>query len=368
MKVPLFDATRIDPALRERLHAAALRVLEGGVYIQGPEVARFERAAAEALGVAHAVAVSSGSDALLVSLWALGVGPGDEVLCPAFSFVAPAEAVVRLGATPVFVDVFHGCFTMDPGAALAAVGPRTKAVLPVHLFGQGAPLAVYEALAARGIALVEDAAQAFGVADASGRKLGSIGRCGCFSFFPTKLLGGYGDGGLVTTNDGELAARVRRLAAHGASAKYHHAAIGGNFRLDALQAALLAEKLPHVPAGLAARRALAERYDRAFAPLAPGLVVPAATRPHGYHQYVLRVVGDGNRDRVQAALEARGVGCQVYYPEPLHRAPAYAAYARGPLPEAERACREVLAIPLFPGLTDAEVGVVIDAVRSALAP
>lgn len=364
-EVPLFDATRISPALRERLHAAAARVLDGGVYIQGPEVARFEAAAASALGVAHAVAVSSGSDALLVALWALGVGPGDEVLCPAFTFVAPVEAVVRLGATPVLVDVDPACFTLDPASALAAAGPRTKAVLPVHLFGQSAELAALRPLRERGVAVVEDAAQAFGVPDADGKMLGSLGECGCFSFFPTKLLGGYGDGGLVTTNDAALAAEVRLLAAHGARPKYHHVALGGNFRLDALHAALLGEKLPHVPAWLAERRALAARYDRAFAPLAPRLVVPPAPRPHGYHQYVLRFVGEGARDAAERSLRAAGIGCQVYYPEPLHHAPAYARFARGPLPEAERACREVLAIPLFPGLHDAEVEAVIDAVTAA---
>lgn len=363
--VPLFDATRISPALRERLHAVAARVLDGGVYIQGPDVARFEAAAASALGVSHAVAVSSGTDALLVALWALGIGPGDEVLCPAFSFVAPVEAVVRLGATPVFVDVDPACFTLDPEATRRAAGPRTKAALPVHLFGQSADLEALEPLRTRGVALIEDAAQAFGVLGAGGKMLGSLGELGCFSFFPTKLLGGYGDGGLVTTNDGKLAAEVRLLAAHGARPKYHHAAIGGNFRLDALHAALLSEKLPHVPAWLAERRALAARYDRAFAPLAPRLVVPSAPRPHGYHQYVLRFPGEGARDAVEQSLRAAGIGCQVYYPEPLHHAPAYARFARGPLPEAERACREVLAIPLFPGLRDAEVDAVIDAVLAA---
>lgn len=364
-RVPFFDATRVAPDLRARLHAAATRVIDSGSYILGAEVEAFEREAAQALGVAHAVGVSSGTDALLLALLALGVGPGDEVIVPAFCFIAPAEMVARLGATPRFVDVDSACFCLDPEQVAGAITARTKAVIAAHLFGQSADMAgLRRALEGRSIALIEDGAQAFGVRGEDGAFLGKDGKIGCFSFFPTKLLGGFGDGGLVTTNDAALADRVRLLRGHGARPKYHHLAIGGNFRLDALQAALLREKLAGVGAAIEARRRVASRYDARLAPLAPRLAIPAAVRPHGYHQYVVRVRGD--RDGVARELARRGIETQVYYPEPLHTQPCFEALFTGPPPvlsETERACGEVLALPMFPGLREDEVDSVCDALQ-----
>lgn len=361
-RVPFFDATRIEPALRQRLHAAASRVIDSGAYILGTEVESFEREAAKALEVAHAVGVSSGTDALLLALLALGVGPGDEVIVPAFCFVAPAEMVVRAGATPRFVDIDAACFCLDVKQVAGALTERTKAVVAVHLFGQSADMeGLRGVLADRTIPLIEDGAQAFGVRCEDGRFVGNAEKIGCFSFFPTKLLGGFGDAGLVTTHDASLADRVRLLRGHGARPKYHHLEIGGNFRLDALQAALLREKLADVPSLIAARRNVASHYNARLAHLAPQLALPAAERPHGYHQYVLRVRSD--RDNVARALAERGIETQVYYPEPLHKQPCFAGFA-GPvqvLSETERACREALALPMFPGLRDDEVDAVCDA-------
>jgi dTDP-4-amino-4,6-dideoxygalactose transaminase len=381
----MFDPTRIEPALRGALSAAFERVLASGRYVLGPEVEAFERAAAERVGVPFAVGVSSGSDALLVALMALGVGPGDEVVVPAYTFFSPAGAVARLGATPVFADVTPCCLTLAAGAVEPLLTPRTRAIVPVHLFGQCAAMEPLAALAVRrGLPLVEDAAQAFG-ARAGDRAAGVAGALGCFSFFPTKNLGGLGDGGLVTTSDPALADRVALLRAHGARPKYHHIEIGGNFRLDALHAALLRAKLPFLDAHLAERAAIARRYDEAL--LARGVAEPGPTCAGGpraggagaplllpstcragrtFHQYVVRVRGEGARDRLRAGLAERGVETHVYYPEPLHLAPCFTALARaaGGLPVAEAAARDSLALPLFPGLRDGELEHVVAAIAS----
>lgn len=354
--IPFFDRTRDDAALEGELQAIFRRVIRSGHYILGPEVEAFEAECAAFLGVPHAVGVSSGTDALLVALLALGVGPGDEVICPAFTFVATAGAAARAGARPVFADVLPGSMNLDPASAAAAMTPRTRAVVTVHLFGQCAAMDEIRALAEpRGIQVIEDAAQAFG-AEHLGQKAGGLGAAGCFSFFPTKNLGGFGDGGLVTTGDAGLAERARALRAQGARQKHRHELVGGNFRLDALQAALLRAKLPRVPDALLARRANAARYDALLREAGLPITLPERAG-HTFNQYVIRVREPGQRDALRGFLAARGIGSEVYYPAPLHLQPCFAALGQGEgsLPEAEAAAREALALPVFPGLRGEEI-------------
>lgn len=337
-RIPLFDMAAELATVRPALERALARVLDSGQLVGGPEVTGLEQELAAALGVRHVVGVSSGTDALLVVAMALGWGAGDEVVTTPLSFFATVEAIVRVGARPVFVDVDQRLL-LDPAAAAAAVGPRTKAVLPVSLFGLPAtPPAV-------AVPVIEDAAQAIGAGPPRGL-------AATLSFFPTKNLGALGDGGAVLTDDDALAARVALLRQHGAARKYEHALVGGNFRLDALQAAALRAKLPHLPAWTAARRAHAARYRRLFA--AAGLAgaevaLPPDEPAHVYHQFVIRVPA---RDRLRAHLTAAGIGTEVYYPSPLHLQPALAAlgYRVGACPRAEAACAEVLALPIHPAL------------------
>lgn len=362
MKVPFLDLRRAGPELDRELRAAFERVLESGVYILGPEVDSFERACAERLGVRHAIGVSSGTDALLVVLMALEVGPGDEVIVPTYTFFATAGVVARLGARPVFVDVREDDLCMDADAVAARLGPRTKAIVPVHLFGQCADVDGI-ARVAGDIPIVEDAAQAI-LARHEGRSAGRLGKAACFSFFPAKNLGALGDAGMVTTDDDELAAKVRRLRAHGAEPKYLHHVVGGNFRIDTLQAALLATKLSRLEAWTAQRRAHAAYYDRTLSDAGP-LVTPRQLpgRYHVYNQYVIRV---GERDRVRAELAARGVETMIYYPLPLHLQPCFAGMATEALPVAERLSREALALPVFPELRDDERAHVARSLLAAL--
>ncbi len=355
MPVPLLDLTRQYAPLREAVREAIDRLCESQRFILGAEVEAFEHECAEALGVPHAIGVSSGTDALLIALMALDVGPGDEVVVPTFTFFATAGVVTRLGARPVFVDVDPVDYCLDPDALARAVGPRTKAVLPVHLFGQSADLdGVREASGT--IPILEDCAQSWG-ADYRGTMTGGIGLMGAFSFFPSKNLGGFGDGGLVTTHDEKLAKLLKELRMHGQSGVYHHPRVGGNFRLDALQAAVLRVKLPHVPAWVEGRRANAERYRGLFreAGLADVVQLPEAVsgRGHTFNQFVVRVP---ERDRLRALLAERGIGQAVYYPLPLHLQPCFAdlGHREGDFPVAEQASREVLALPVFPELTVAE--------------
>jgi len=357
--VPFFDRTRGNAPLESELTATFQRILCSGRYILGPEVEAFERECAESLNVRHAIGVSSGSDAVLAALMALRVGPGDEIICPAYTFFATAGAIARLGATPVFVDIDPSTYLIDPAAVAAHLSPRTRAIVPVHLFGRCADIDALQALTS--LPIIEDAAQAFGAVH-RGRSAGSMGALGCFSFFPTKNLGGFGDGGLVTTDDAALAARVHTLRAHGAPAKHHHTDVGGNFRLDALQAALLRVLLPHVGAAIAARRAHAARYNQLFGEAHLTAVdPPPASLEATYNQYVIRVRGDGARDRLRTFLADNGVGTEVYYPSALHRQPCFAALGlgEGSLPAAESAARETLALPIFPDLTAAEIGIVV---------
>jgi dTDP-4-amino-4,6-dideoxygalactose transaminase len=351
--VPLLDVAAQHGPLRDQLVAAATRVIDDGRYILGPDVEAFERELGAAIGASQVVGVSSGTDALLVALMALGVGPGDEVVTTPFSFFATAGCITRLGARPVFADIEAESFNLDPAAAAAACGPRTRAVITVHLFGRPAPLPAVS------VPIVEDAAQAVGA-----RRL--AGRCACFSFFPSKNLGGLGDAGALATDDADFADRVRLLRAHGSRPKYVHHAVGGNFRIDTLQAALLRVKLPHLASWTRARRANADRYRRLFADT-PGLPaelrLPADTPDHIYNQFVIRAP---DRDRLRTHLTEAGVATEVYYPLPFHRQPCFRelGYAEGAFPQAERAALEALALPIYPELTEAQQAHVVSRIAA----
>jgi dTDP-4-amino-4,6-dideoxygalactose transaminase len=353
MRVPLLDLTAQWGPIRTEALAALTRVCDAQQFILGAEVEGLERELAAMLGVAHAVGVSSGTDALLAAMMAIGVGPGDEVVTPTYSFFATAGCAARLGARPVFVDIDPVTYNLDPQATLAAITPRTKAIVPVHLFGQSADLdPIVAAAAARGIAVIEDAAQAIG-ARYGERPVGGIGTLGCFSFFPSKNLGAFGDGGLVTTNDARLAEAVRLLRGHGMQPKYYHRVVGGNFRLDAIQAAVLRVKAPHLAGWTAARRRNADRYRALFAEIGPHAVdlpVEVPGRFHIYNQFVVRVP---DRDGLRAHLTSRAVGTEIYYPVPFHLQECFAAlgYARGAFPQAEAAAAETLALPIYGELT-----------------
>jgi len=364
--IPFADPAADQAPLVEALLAAAARVIRSGRYILGPEVEAFEGELAAACGVPHAIGVSSGTDALLAMLAAAGVGPGDEVVTSPLSFFATAGAILRAGARPVFADVDPATLNLDPAAAIAKLGSRTKAVLVVHIFGRLAPLAALQAACAgRGIALLEDAAQAIGATDVEGRRVGVRATAAALSFFPTKNLGGLGDGGAVLTEDAAFAAAIRRQRIHGADRKNHHVELGGNFRLDTLQAALLRVKLPHLPAWTEARRRAADRYRAGLRDT--DLVLPPADPGCVWNQFVVRVPA-GGRDRLAAALARAGVTTEIYYPAPLHLQPALRAlgHAPGDLPVAERACAEVLALPLHPSLADAAIDRVVGAIRQTL--
>ena len=364
MSIPVFDLTRQYAFLREAMDEAIRRVIESGQFVLGREVEALEEEVAAFCGVSHAVGVASGTDALHLALLALGVGPGDEVLVPAFTFIATAEVVIYCGATPVFVDLDPQAYALDPGAAAAAVTARTKAIIPVHLFGHPAPMEVISALAARhGLAVIEDAAQAFG-ARSRGRVVGSLGDVGCFSFFPTKNLGAYGDGGMVVTDDAALAERVRQLRVHGAHERYLHRVVGYNSRLDALQAAVLRVKLPHLEGWNDARRSHAAAYTAGLEKVS-GVVCPteAPGSHHVYHQYTVRAA---RRDDLERHLADQGIGAAIHYPVSLPAQEAFAGggYMEGAFPESDRAAREVLSLPMFPELTEEEIGRVVRAVQT----
>ena len=374
MRVPLLDLKRQYRAIQPEIDAAIARVVGSGQYILGPEVEAFEREVAHYLGAEHAIGVASGTDALWLALKAVGVGPGDKVIVPGFTFGATASAVCNTGAEPVFVDIDPKTFNIDPEhvrdtlESHPELQERVKAIIPVHLYGQPADMDEILLIAREyDLFVIEDAAQAIG-AEYKGKKVGTLGHLGCFSFFPTKNLGAYGDGGLVTTNDEELADRVRLLRVHGARPKYYHHVVGTNSRLDALQAAILRVKLPHLEGWTRARQEHAAYYDERLAGLG-GIEIPyrAADRTHIYHQYTLRV-GGRLRDDLQQYLTEAGIGTAVYYPTPLHLQPCFRplGYREGELPESERASREVLSLPMFPELTGEETGAVAERVQEGL--
>lgn len=364
MKVPFLDLGRAVGPIQREIEARVLEVLRGGDFILGPNVEAFEQEFGEYLGGVEVVGVSSGTAALFVALMALDVGPGDEVITSPFTFASPVEAICRLGATPVFVDIDPVTYLVDLEQVEAAIGPQTKAVLPVHLFGKCGDLGRLRAVCEEaGIALVEDAAQAHG-ARCGGQFAGTVGTFGCFSFYPTKNLGAAGDAGAIVTCSAELADRARLIARHGARPKYHHRILGQNERLDEIQAAVLRAKLMHLDRWNAERRVLAARYREELEGL-----LRFARHDDGdvYHHLVVRPV-DGDRDQVREALAAAGVGTGLYYPEPLHTQPAFREHlSEVPrLPEAEAASREVFALPCFPGLTEVEVAYVCEAVRDVI--
>jgi len=370
MPVPLLDLQGQYAPLREEILAAIARVCDSQRFIGGPEVEAFEREIAAYLGVPHAIGLTSGTDALLIALMALGIGPGDEVITPTFSFFATAGAVSRVGATPIFVDIDPLTGNVDPDAVKAAIGPKTRAIIPVHLYGQSADMEpILDAASRAGIPVIEDAAQAIG-ATYRGRQAGSLGTMGCFSFFPSKNLGAFGDAGLLTTGDDRLAHEVRLLRNHGAEPKYFHQRIGGNFRLDAVQAAVLRVKLPHLDRWTEMRRRNADRYDRLFAASAAAarITLPARVKDcrHIFNQYVIRVP---HRDAVKARLDAAHIGSEIYYPVPFHLQECFArlGYRRGQFPAAEAAAAETLALPIYGELTEPQQREVVDAVSRAVA-
>jgi dTDP-4-amino-4,6-dideoxygalactose transaminase len=395
MKVPLLDMKAQYRALKPELDAAITQVMESQQFILGPKVKECEIAIAAHSGCDFAVGVSSGTDALLICLMAEGIGPGDEVITTPYTFFATAGSIARTGAKPVFVDIDPVTYNIDPSLIEAKITSRTRAIIPVHLYGQMADMTSVMRIARRyGLVVIEDAAQAIG-AEYQGRRAGSIGDYGCFSFFPSKNLGAAGDGGMVVMTDGARAERLAQLRSHGSKPKYFHKLIGGNFRLDALQAAIVLVKLNHLDQWTAARQRNAERYRALFAETGlriadtsaydfhqrtvrheslgtdssrdlPELYLPSVTADrHIFNQYVIRTA---DRDRLKSALENNGISTEIYYPVPMHLQEcfAYLGYAEGAFPESESAARETLALPIYPELSPDQARFVVESVRDCL--
>lgn len=368
MNVPMLDLKAQYAALRDSLHQAVERVMDSQRFVLGDEVRALETSIADYCQTKHAIACASGSDALLLALMALDIKAGDEVITTPFSFFATAAAVTRLGARPVFVDIDPRTYNLDTSRVADAVTSRTKAIMPVHLYGQCAEMDPLLDLAERrGVPIVEDAAQAIGATDRD-RRAGSLGLIGCFSFYPTKNLGGAGDGGILTASDDQTAARLRRLRTHGGANEYEHTEVGINSRLDELQAAVLNVKFPSLDQWSEERARKADRYSQMLgdAELSFTLVTPhvRSDARHIFHQYVVRV--PGHRDALAEHLKQHGVGTKVYYPIPLHRQQCfhYLGYNDGDFPEAETAARETLALPVYPELTEAQQSYVVEAIAS----
>jgi dTDP-4-amino-4,6-dideoxygalactose transaminase len=366
LNVPLLDLVAQYQSIKDELVQAVMGVVERQSFIMGPEVGQLERAVAELSHTRHAVACASGTDALLLPLKALDLQPGDEIITTPFTFFATAGAIHNAGGTPVFADIEPGTFNIDPAAVAAAVTPRTRGIVAVHLFGQMAPVEALLPIARRsGLALIEDAAQSIGArrrVEGTWRMAGELGTVGTLSFFPSKNLGAFGDGGMMVTQDDELAQRLGRLRLHGGARQYYHDEVGFNSRLDTLHAAVLLAKLPHLGAWSAARAGHAARYTEAFAGHAD--ICPPRTDPnneHIYNQYTIRVP---RRDELQAHLKQRGIGHSVYYPLPLHLQPCFAhlGYQRGSMPTSETAASQVISLPVYPELSEAQQQAVINAV------
>ncbi|MGB9589794.1 MAG: DegT/DnrJ/EryC1/StrS family aminotransferase [candidate division WOR-3 bacterium] len=359
--IPLLDLKRQYASLDKEINEALVRVAASGNYVLGPEVKAFEEEFARYVGVKHAVGVGNGTDALRMALKALDVGPGDEVITVPFTFVATAEAIAELGARPVFVDINPKTFNMEPDLVEKAITPRTKGILPVHLYGQVADTDTLGRICEdHGLFMLEDAAQAAGSAR-NGRKAGSIGTSAIFSFYPTKNLSAIGDGGMITTNDSEMAERLRYLRVHGSARKYEHSELGYNSRLDEIQAAVLRVRLPHLDTWNARRREIASIYNAELA----GLVETPFVEPgceHTYHQYT--IIAD-RRDELSAFLKERGIGSAIHYPLPLHLQPAFAylGYKPGDFPVSESMAKRVISLPVFPELSDQEVLEVARAIK-----
>lgn len=399
MNVPLLDLNQQNSALEDELTDTFKRVLRSGQFILGPEVQKFEKQVAEMIGTRHALGVTSGTDAILLALMALDIGAGDEVICPSFTFFATAGCISRVGAKPVFVDACPVCFNLEVSDVKRRITSRTKAIIPVHLFGQAASMNEIMALAApHKIAVIEDAAQSLG-ARYRGQAVGTLGTFGTFSFFPSKNLGGFGDSGMLVCNDDALAERARLLRTHGAQPKYFHKLVGGNFRIDALQAALLAVKLPHLPEYIRQRQVNAARYTERLSSL-PGvvratvehctccgnlgrdqtnhpsanqkvqIVLPVARveNEHIWNQYTLRVLGNGQRDALKLFLTERHIGTEVYYPVPMHAQECFAALRAkdAEFGNTNALARECLSLPVYPELSEAQQDDVIEAIARFL--
>lgn len=373
--IPPLDLARQYKLIREELSTAVLNVLASGRYIGGPVVEEFEQQFAAYTGVSECVTCNSGTDALYLTLRALQIGPGDEVITTPFTFIATAEVINTVGATPVFVDIDPQTFNLDIELLAAAITDRSRAIVPVHLFGQPVDMTALMAIAeSHGLAVIEDCAQATG-AEWAGKKVGSIGHVGCFSFYPSKNLGASGDGGAVTTNDENIAAKMRMLKNHGMTNRYYHEENGMNSRLDALQAAILQVKLPYLDTWNAQRQRLAERYNQLLATV-PGVKTPQELRggKSVWNQYTIRVCRQEPesqipyRDEVRSHLQQLGISCAVYYPIPLHLQPVYKnlGYQPGSLPVVEQVCQEVLSLPLFPELSRLEQEQVVYGLKDCL--
>ncbi len=361
--VPFVDLKAQYRVVGEAIRAELAEVMESCAFVLGPKVAAFEEAFAAYCGADHCVAVNSGTAALHVALLAAGVGPGDEVVTVSHTFIATTEAISQCGATPVFVDIDEATYTMDPALVEAAVTERTKAILPVHLYGQPFDVEPIAAVAARhGIPLIEDACQSHG-AEYRGRRCGSLGRAAGFSFYPGKNLGAYGEGGAVTTDDAEIAARCRMLRDHGSPKKYVHDVVGYNYRMSGFQGAVLGVKLGHLDAWTDARRSHAARYNELLADADVVTPVEAPGRKHVYHLYVVRC---SDRDGLRAALDEAGIASGIHYPLPVHLQRAYAdlGYAEGSLPVTERVASEIASLPMFPELTDEQMTAVAGVLSS----
>jgi dTDP-4-amino-4,6-dideoxygalactose transaminase len=366
MPVPLLDLRAQHATIRDEVLPALERLVDSQLFILGAPVEQLEREVAALSHTKHAVGCANGTDALLLAMRALDVGRGDEIITSPFTFFATAGTIHNVGATPVFVDIDPDTFNISPAAAAAARTPKTKAIIPVDLFGQMAPIEEV-AVALPGLPIIEDAAQSIGARrsiDGEWRMAGEVATIGTFSFFPSKNLGGYGDGGMMVTQSDALAERLRRLRMHGGSKQYFHDEVGFNSRLDALQAVVLSAKLPHLAAWSAKRRSNAAYYDSAFRDL-PGLTMPAIDPANEsiFNQYTVRA---DRRDELQSFLKGRGIGNSIYYPLPLHLQPcfAYLGYQEGRCPESERAAKEVLSLPIYPELTTAQLDEVVTGVRA----
>jgi dTDP-4-amino-4,6-dideoxygalactose transaminase len=382
MKVPLLDLKAQYETIRPEIEAAVREVLESQHFILGPFVQKCEEEIARYCNVSHAVGVTSGSDALIVCLMAEGIGPGDEVITTPYTFFATVGAITRLGATPVFVDIDPVTYNIAAEQIASKISPRTKAIIPVHLYGQSADMrTVLDVAKAHRLIVIEDAAQAIGT-EFEGRRCGSMGEYGCFSFFPSKNLGAGGDAGMVVTNDPVRAEKLAILRAHGSKPKYYHRVVGGNFRLDALQAAIVSSKLKHLDGWTEARRRNAARYNQLFSSSGlsvcdsrewavgrrretrmPDVVLPAMPADrHVFNQYVIRVDA---RDQLRAALQAKGIGTEIYYPVPMHMQECFASlgHRAGDFPESEAAASHTLALPIYPELTDDQARYVVESIR-----
>ena len=391
MKVPLLDLKAQYAAIKDEINNALISVAESQYFILGPEIKKLEATVAEYTGTKHAVGVSSGTDALLIALMAIDINPGDEVILPTYSFFATAGVVARLNAIPVFVDSDPVSFNIDPSIIEKKISPRTKAIIPVHLYGQSAEMDEIMALAKKyNLKVVEDGAQAIGVNYKDGSRLGSIGDIGCFSFFPSKNLGGFGDGGIVTTNDDALGEKLRILRVHGSKPKYYHKMIGGNFRIDEIQAAVLNVKFPHLDSWSAKRRVNAELYTKLFieAGLAeeegrisyddknkvllpkalyknstPNQITGGVYNYHIYNQYVIRVQ---NRDEMRKHLSDNEIGSEIYYPVPFHKQECFRHLNQSGFPVAENAASTSIALPIYPELTEDMITFVVKTISKKL--